>query len=384
LASPETIAAEFLSTHTREELVGLESQLVAEGAALDRQIAVKLARSKSLLGALDHPVHVSVVFAMYKETERMLPASEHPHGEDFINLKVSQLRWLFDGDRGWDLVIVDDGCPDGSGELAERIIRDSGLGRLVRVLYLRDAIDAGHPVVVDLESTEDSRKGGSIELGMYEAARSLQPGHIVAYTDADSSTNLAQAGLLVDALSRGHACAAGSRREATSVLVKSGARNDRGKLFIYIWKQMLPQLGEIIDTQCGFKAFRGEDVADLVTDTIEKKFAFDIEILLRCAIKWPDAIARVPIAWVDSEAASTTTDLEPYLPMLQSVARMYRRYGDPNERAGQFADLIESMDDDAWTTMVGSIPAAIVGREPRDFASWAGVSAKDLARSLVS
>jgi hypothetical protein len=49
--------------------------------------------------------------------------------------------------------------------------------------------------------------------------------------------------------------AIGSRREPDSVVVKQGTRNDRGKLFIYLWKRMVPVLGDIIDTQCGFKAF---------------------------------------------------------------------------------------------------------------------------------
>lgn len=327
----------------------------------------------------DDPIHISFVFAMYKETRRILRPDQDPLGEDFVNRKADQLSWLFDGGERWDLVIVDDGCPDGSGQIAERIVSEQHLESRVRILYLADAIETRHPVVANLSSTDDSRKGGAIQLGMHEASGGKRPGQIIAYTDADMSTNLGQAGLLARAIAGGSSCAAGSRREPTSVVVKGGARNDRGKLFIYIWKQMLPQLGDIIDSQCGFKAFKGEIVPELVADTIEKKFAFDIELLLLTKINYRAPIARVPVAWVDSEQASTTTDLEPYLPMLQAVARMYRRYSPPDERAERFVELVESIDEDGWRRLVTSAPRAITEREPSVFTDWAGVDAEDLA-----
>ena len=52
---------------------------------------------------------------------------------------------------------------------------------------------------------------------------------------------------------------------------------------------MLPQLNQIIDSQCGFKAFPGEVAARIAMDTVEKKFAFDIELLLR----WRNGACRV-------------------------------------------------------------------------------------------
>ncbi len=379
--SPESIA----DTLTGEpDLDGLEVRLAEGGAPVHVQTAVKLARSKRALSALPHRVHTSVVFAMYRETGRMLRPDQHPHGEDFINRKASQLRWLFGGDDGWDLVMVDDGCPDGSGSLAETIIDENGLGKSARVLFLEKAIEQGHPTTAGLGSTDDSRKGGSILYGMYEAAAAAESGHVVVYTDADLSTNLGQTGLLIDGVHRGASCAAGSRREPTSVLVKSGSRNDRGKLFIYLWKQMLPQLRYMIDTQCGFKGFKAEEVPNLVANTVEKRFAFDIELLLKCAIGSPESITRVPVAWVDSEEASTTTDLEPYLDMLQAVAKMYRHYSEPAERPEAFARLIEGMDQADWQRIVATVPSAIVDREPHEYATWAGVSAGELGEIIVA
>lgn len=359
----------------------LEYDLARTNAPRDERVAAKLALSKTLVDNAAGPLHVSIVLAMYKETERILTPEQSPIGEDFVNVKVNQLRWLFGGDDGWDLIMVDDGCPDGSGELAESIIDTEGCQDNVRVLYIEEAISESHPAVAGLGSPDDSRKGGSIHYGMHEAATRLRPGLVVAYTDADTSTDLGQAGNLVGGLNRGELCAAASRREPESVVVKSEARNHRGKLFIYIWKQMLPQLRDIIDSQCGFKAFPGAIVHDIAADPVEQGFAFDLELLLRCELDTPGSVSRVPIAWIDSEAGSTTADLEPYLPMLRAVARMYRRYSPPDDRPEAFARLVDEMSQDSWSRLLDNIPTEITDRDPIEFSTWAGVEAEQIARA---
>ena len=371
--------ADQLLAESSTDLLNLERQWLEEGEPLADNVAMKLARSKAELQEWEGPLFISVVFAMNREHERILTPEEHPLGEDFLNRKVAQLRWLFGGRQLWELVIVDDGCPDGSGAIAERIVKERGYQKFTRVLYIADAIAEGHPIVSELRSADESRKGGSIELGMYEAAQHPRRGHLIVYTDADLSTHLGQLGLLAAAIRDGADTAAGSRREPTSVVVKGQARNDRGRLFIYLWKQLLPELGEIIDTQCGFKAFRGDLVEGLVTSTSEKQFAFDVELLLRSELHRPGSITRVPVAWVDSEAGSTTTELEPYLPMLQAIAHMYRRYLPRSERPEQFADLIERLDEDSWNSLIDNIPSDITEREPFEFAQWQGVGADQVA-----
>ncbi|UCH30200.1 MAG: glycosyltransferase, partial [Myxococcales bacterium] len=296
-----------------EALVRLEE--AATDAPVLLRLAMKLAQSRSRLLALARPFQVSIVFAVYKEHNRLRTRAEHPHGEDFLVRKVEQVEWLLGGVSGatWQMLVVDDGCPEKSGAIAEQIIDARGFNDRVKVLLLQDAIDAGHETVCELTSTDDSQKGGSIEYGMSVAAEDDAPSHVIVFTDADLSTHLGQLGLLVDPVLRGGSDAAiGSRREPLSVVIKGGARNTRGKLFIYLWKRLIPQLSPIVDTQCGFKAFRADVAKRIVTDTVEKRFAFDIELLLRTVLERPGSIERVPIAWIDSEAASTTKELQPY------------------------------------------------------------------------
>ena len=91
----------------------------AEGVAASHGPAVAAeataaARSRRRLGELTGPIHLTVVWAMYGETGRMVPRAEHPHGEDFVRAKVRQLDWLTAGLPGvtWSIIACDDGCPD--------------------------------------------------------------------------------------------------------------------------------------------------------------------------------------------------------------------------------------------------------------------------------
>jgi len=365
---------------TLADLDALEQRLVAaeRGAPLGAHLAVKLARSKRLLEGIGGPMFVSVVFAVYKEARRIRRREEDELGEDFLRRKVEQLDWLFgpQGRDAWEMLVVDDGCPEGSGKIAQEIIDAERLGDQVRVLYLQEAIDAHLPVVSPLHSTDESRKGGSILLGMDRAIQQARGSYragprkdqVLVFTDADLSTHLGQCGLLLaPILADGKGVALASRREPLSVVVKKGERNTRGKLFIYLWKQMLPILREITDTQCGFKAFRADLANRILIPTIEKRFAFDIELLVRAELKKPGCLEKVPVAWIDSEALSTTTDIQPYLSMLKAIAGMYREYLEPDERADRYASFVEGLDEEGWARLVDRVPEIIAGGDPASF-----------------
>jgi hypothetical protein len=318
---------------------------------------------------------------VYKEHVRILSRADHPHGEDFLRRKLRQLGWLFSGtEHTWDLRVVDDGCPEGSGERAAAVLEAEGTGEQARVLHLRRAIEAGLPPVRGLSSVDESRKGGSIRYGIWDALQAPRSNHVVLYTDADLSSHLGQAGLLLDPLVRDVAQAAvGSRREALSVVVKRGARNTRGKLFIYLWKRMIPHLSSVVDTQCGFKAFTADAVRDWTETALESGFAFDIELLLRVQQRAPGSVLSVPIAWIDSDALSTTAELEPYLDMLKMVARFYRAYLPAARSAEGFARFVEALDQDAFDRLVEALPEEITHGDPKAFDAFGDVSARDLA-----
>ena len=388
LSQAKDAADQLLAAYrTREALERLENDLAAakDDYPLFVHLAVKLAKSKKIISDIPDPVHVSVVFAVYQEHIRILTTEENPLGENFLIRKIAQMQWLFADypNFPWDMIVVDDGCPDHSGEIAQRILAEKYGGDNVEVLFLQDAIDQNLPVIRPMTSTNDSHKGGSVEYGMWVAAQQEHPNHIILFTDADLSTHLGQTGLLVDGIvNAGGDAAIGSRREPTSVVVKASKRNVRGKLFIYLWKRIITNLNYIVDTQCGFKAFTADTVRAIDHDLIEKQFAFDIELLLKTELRRPHAIVKTPIAWIDSEALSTTTDIQPYLSMLKKMVQMYHKYLPPNPESDAFAAFIDSLDEASWERLVDNVPAAIADREPSEFGTYNQVQVSDLMSSM--
>ena len=381
-------ALSILEDQSGLSTVEKENMLVqhADQVPLALHLGAKLARSKEVITELSHPIHVDVVFAAYKENNRILRPEEHPSGEDFLRRKVAQLNWLGKASENfnWHMTAVDDGCPEKCGDIIENLAREEDYDK-VSVLRLSDAIDKKLPVAAGLSSTDESRKGGSIIYGMWNASNKKVKGdHIVVFTDADLSTHLGQVGLLVDPIiHQGKDVAIGSRREANSIVVKQGTRNVRGKLFIYLWKRMLsPALSEVVDTQCGFKGFRASKVKAVVEDCLEYGFAFDVELLLRSELQNPNGIAKSAIAWIDSEAESTTTALSPYLNMLKSIAAMSRKYLPAQESGNAFALLVESLDEENWNRLVDRTPSAIANGDPLTFEKFSAVTADDL-RALL-
>jgi hypothetical protein len=387
LERTQTVADALLGSGAEQDaLHELESALIARSGdvPLVLHVAVKLALSRRIILGLVGPAHLSVVFALYKEHQRILPPEKVAGGEDFLVRKVHQLDWLLAGREGltWDLTVVDDGCPERSGRIAREIVLANGWEDKVKVLFLAEAIAAGHPVTRPLTTADDSRKGGSVALGMWTAAETPRKNHVVVFTDADLSTHLGQTGLLMGKiLDDGSDVAIGSRREPHSVVLKQGVLNTRGKLFIYLWKRLIGSLPDIVDTQCGFKGFGADTVRAITPDLLEKKFAFDIELLIKTRLIREDSIARVPVAWIDSEALSTTTDIQPYLSMLQAMVKMYRTYLPPESGADDFASFIEALDDESWTRLVENIPEGITKREPAEFGGFSGVTVSELGRA---
>lgn len=323
-------------------------------------------KSITIIKEIKEPLKISVVFAVYKEHNRILDSSKHPNGEDFLREKANQLEnlHLLNNKFDWEIILVDDGCPNDSGKLAQEIAKESP--EKIKVLFLQNFIKSDHPVVGTLSSTDQSRKGGSIILGMYEANRNKLNNHIIFFTDADLSTDLTQVGLLIDPiLNKKKLAAIGSRREADSVVVKTGTRNNRGKLFIYLWKQMIPDLGYITDTQCGFKAFSSKIVDEITCANREFKFAFDVELLYKTNQIESESIQKVGITWIDSEAESTTTDLNPYLEMLQSMSKVSTSNISENQK--HFCSLVNKLNEHDWQKLVDNIPKELIDGNPESF-----------------
>ena len=261
-------------------------------------LAVKLAKSRFGLRRIKKNIHITFLFAIDKEIERMSFSHESPLGEDCLNEKVRQIEWLVSGSPNvsWDLLIIDDGCPVGSGNKAQEIADKSAFRDQIKVLFLEEAIASSSPLVGNLTTTANSQKGGAILYGLRYTTSLKRKNNIVLYTDADLSSHLGMSGLLIDPLvNQDKSLAIGSRREKTCFTLRSEFRDNRGKLFIYLRRRLLHPINYISDEQCGFKAFNVLFLENFLEDMLETKFSFDVELLLRTELKKPDSIAALPL-----------------------------------------------------------------------------------------
>ena len=255
--------------------------------------------------------HMACVFAMYNEQNRIQTKEGHKNGQDFIRMKSKQLQWLFEGEKEktFELMAVDDGCPNNSKGLARAIVEKEGYSN-VRVLDLEDEVKNESPFFLDrgLKSgCKESRKGGAILYGLrtasQEAKEAKEKGEkrerLVMYTDSDLSSDMSLVGLLAHGIMvAGGAMSMGARYGSEGTfLVKPPTHGASGhpcshfeqpnmmKIVFrqYVRSRLLPMLEDILDTQCAFKCFRGEELLPILEEVRSMQADFDMELLL-CAL----------------------------------------------------------------------------------------------------
>jgi len=351
-----------------------------ENFSLIIHLAIKLAKSKKALQTINRKLHLSVVYAIYQEHQRMLSVKEHPFGEDLIMKKIEQINWLFEGTTNfsWDMFIVDDGCPENSGKIAQKILDKQYKSDNVKVLFLKDAIEKRLPIVRDLRNANESRKGGSVEYGMWVASQKEKPNHIILYTDADLSIHLGQAGLLIDKIiNEENNAAIGSRWKESSIYYHQEKANPKDKLFVYLWKRLIPQINYIADTGCSFKAFTVENARKIISGTIAKQFAFDIELLLKTEIFKHNSISEVAIAEIESRNTLIKDEQWPYVDKLKMIANLYYKYIPENDEGDNFAGFIENLTAESCNKLTENIPEPIKDGSPSEFKSYSGIKVSD-------
>ena len=338
-----------------QAVLELASALAGGGAAAERAVAshgpavaaeaAAAARSRRRLAGLPGPVHLTVVWAMYGETGRMVPRAVHAHGEDFVRVKVGQLDWLTGGLPGltWSIIACDDGCParPSSADLMTGIAAAEGYPaeghRSVTVLRLAEVIAGGFPVSPPfgrLTSTEQSRKGGSILAALAAAVRAGPVRangagrHVVCYTDADLSANLAQLGSLAAPV------VAGGKPDKIIILFRH-----------FVRALLIPALAHVPDTQAGFKAFDAAALGPVLGQMTSFNETFDVELLIHLAQRYePPALAVEPIVFTEDFAATNFPSIAPgphHLAMINQIVELYDRLIAPVTPAtGEAADLL--------------------------------------------
>ena len=142
---------------------------------------------------------------------------------------------------------------------------------------------------------------------------------VVAYMDADLSTDLAALGPLVDAVaSKPATVAIGSRLVTGAVVDRRLGREAISRAYNALVRAVLR--ATFHDAQCGFKALRRTDALALLPRVLDDGWFFDTELLL-VAQRSGLVIEEVPVHWVDDPDSSVRI-VSTAIADLRGVARM--------------------------------------------------------------
>jgi len=206
--------------------------------------------------------HWSIVIPAYNEAAR-LPR--------YLREVIS----YFDG-RGepYEVIVVDDGSSDGT----EGTVRE---------------IAHRHPAVALVRFAENHGKGHAVSAGMRLARGALR-----LMTDADGATPIVEVKRLEGALQSGADVAIGSRALRDPSVLRQTRWQRRLGGFVFNLAARGLGVGNVVDTQCGFKLFRSGVAEDLFGALQTDGFGFDVELLL-LARRRRYRVVEVPINWAD-------------------------------------------------------------------------------------
>lgn len=211
--------------------------------------------------------YLSILVPAYNEEER-LPATLEAIG-----------AYLARRDFSHELVVID----DGSRDQTRAVVREFAANRpWVRLVQYDD--DAGAPL--------NRGKGFAVRAGVEAAV-----GRDILFSDADLSTPIEEMERLLPPISRGDcdiAIASRALPESNLTVHQPAHREFMGRTFNKIVQKLA--VPGVMDTQCGFKAFRGDVAKRLFALAQIDGFGFDPEILF-LANKFGFKTREIPVTW---------------------------------------------------------------------------------------
>lgn len=188
---------------------------------------------------------------------------------------LKDIQAYFEGrDEPYEVIVVDDGSRDGTAERVREVA-------------------AGRPGVIVHALPQNRGKGHAVRAGMARAVGSLR-----LMADADGATPITEVARLEAAIAAGADFAVGSRVLQDRTVARQ-VRTHR-MLSGHVFNFLVRRLGVVgvVDTQCGFKLFRGAVAEALFPLLGTDGFGFDVELLL-LAQRRGYRVAEVPVNWAD-------------------------------------------------------------------------------------
>ena len=254
--------------------------------ALHRRVLFRIVRQQQVPLAERPPapgaVRLSVVVPAFREQDR-------------IGATVARIREAMSAVDGVvEIVVVDDGSGDDTGEAARR---------------------AGADLV--LVQPANRGKGAAVRAGVMAAS-----GRTIAFTDADLAYSPDQLVGLLSRVEEGWDVVVGSRQhDQTTTLVRARRlRELGGRVINFLTLGVV--LGAYRDTQCGMKAFRSDTGRAVFEAGNIDGFAFDVEIFV-IAERNGLSVTEVPVV-VENSSHSTVKVVRDASRLLLDLLRIRR------------------------------------------------------------
>src|ERR1044071_9883108 len=243
----------------------------------------------------DNP-HLSIIIPAYNEGQRIGPSLESV--EAFIKNQSYKT----------DVFVMNDHSLDSTRDVVEAFIKGKPHYRLVNNLT-------------------NMGKGAAVQKGMM-----MSKGDFRLFTDADMSTPIEEVTKLLaladpaDPSKEKYVVVIGSRRlPGSQVELRQPFFREAAGRFFSLLVRMLALRG-FLDTQCGFKLFRGDSADNIFFRQTIHRFGFDVEVLY-IAEKLGYKILEAPVVWKDSP---------------NSTVRLHR------DSVDMFLDLFKIRKNDFW------------------------------------
>ena len=236
---------------------------------------------------------LSIVIPAYNEEAR-------------IGATLEQLVNALASSRPFEVIVVDDGSRDQTGEIVA-------------------GFAARHSSIRLLRGRRNVGKGAAVRRGMLEAT-----GEHVCFSDADLPVSVSEIERMTGLLEQGYDVVIASRTpEWTGVYVGRGTAR---RLISRGFNVMVRRIFGIPfrDTQCGVKCFRREVARDIFERSRIDGFAFDVEILL-IASRLGLSLGQVSVSVTDTGLSSVRLAAHS-TQVCRDVWRIYRNF-----RQGRYA-----------------------------------------------
>lgn len=212
------------------------------------------------------------------DLEVIMPAlnEEHrlPHALERTVTYLARQAWTS------AVVVVDNGSVDRTSEVAD--------------LY------DNHGVPIYVIGCAVPGKGAAVRRGVLSGNS-----RYVGFADADLATPIETLDQIMPLLLGGRAAVIGSRRidQTSASSGRSTGRRVASAAFRTVAASLVPVVGRVADTQCGFKFFEGAVARPVFAECSLNGFAFDVELLARLTLNGV-SLSEVGVEWQAIEGST--------------------------------------------------------------------------------